>query len=327
MAKSVLITGASGFVGRHLMTRLRTVIPDAILTPTSRRHGVNIDGHEAVQLDFNHPESARAIIDALKPDVIVHLAAEAAVNRAAADPMAVWRSNFWHTVEFAEIVRERSPSSAFVFISSASIYGLASLTLDRLDETAPLQPANPYGVTKAAADIAIGEMALRGLHAIRLRPFNHTGPGQSPDFVVPALARQIARIEAGLQEPVIRTEATESARDFLDVRDVCVAYAEVVRRAAELPPGTVLNIASGVPRRIVDVVGQMIEISGAKVRIESDARPRPNEIRMICGNAAKAEALLGWKPQIPFDQTLRETLDWWRGQIRQESDRLHIAAT
>jgi GDP-4-dehydro-6-deoxy-D-mannose reductase len=316
MPQSILVTGASGFVGRHLLTALRLAFPDAKLIPTSRRAGVDIDGGEAVQLDLERPEAARPIVDGLKPDVIVHLAAEAAVNRAAADPMAVWRSNFWHTIEFAEIVREQSPGTAFIFVSSASVYGLASLTHARLDEDAPLQPANAYGVTKAAADLAIGEMALRGLHAIRLRPFNHTGPGQSAHFVVPALARQIARIEAGLQEPVIRTEATDAARDFLDVRDVCAAYAEVVRQAARLPPGTVLNIASGTPRRIADVVASMVEISHTKPRIESESRPRPNEIPMVCGDASKAEALLGWRPQIPFERTLSDTLDWWRGQMR-----------
>jgi len=315
--RSVLITGASGFVGRHLVAAFQSSLPDVRLIPTSRRDGVGVGGLPAVRLDWSAPAEASRALETLQPDAIIHLSAEAAVGRAAADPMAVWRSNFWQTIEFAEAVRTRLPATLFAFVSSAAVYGLSARSGGPLGEDTPLKPGDPYGATKAAADLAIGEMALRGLKGLRLRPFNHTGPGQSADYAIPALARQIALIEAGRQKPVIRTGSLDSARDFLDVRDVCAAYVAAAEQADGLAPGTVLNVASGQARRIGDVLDALLRLSGVKADIETEpARVRPNEIKSLSGDAAAARSLLGWAPRIPFEQTLQDTLDWWRGEVR-----------
>jgi GDP-4-dehydro-6-deoxy-D-mannose reductase len=156
-------------------------------------------------------------------------------------------------------------------------------------------------------------MAHDGLRVVRLRLFNHTGPGQSEAFVVSAFARQIARIEAGHQLPVIHVGALDSWRDFLDVRDVVSAYVACLRIAPELPPGTIVNIASGIPRKIGDILGELMDIAGIHPEIVIDgARLRSSEIISASGDAARARQLLGWTPKTPWTQTLADVLAYWR---------------
>ena len=178
---------------------------------------------------------------------------------------------------------------------------------------------NTYGATKAAADLALAAMAADGLHAIRLRPFNHAGPGQSPDFAIPAFARQIALIRAGRQEPVLRTGNLLPFRDFLDVRDVCRAYALCLAHADRLPPGTILNIASGTARRIGDVLGGLLAVANLSATIETDpGRARPTDIPLATGDATRLRDTLGWAPEVPWERTLRDVLDDWTLRIAAE---------
>ncbi len=154
-------------------------------------------------------------------------------------------------------------------------------------------------------------MEGEGLNLVRLRPFNHTGPGQRPDFVVAAFAQQIARIRAGLQPPRIQTGDLTPERDFLDVRDVASAYAASAA-APSLPPGCILNIASGVPRRIGGVLGDLLGIAGIDAALETDpARLRPSDIPLAVGDASAAQRLLDWLPRTPWPQTLADTLSDW----------------
>jgi GDP-4-dehydro-6-deoxy-D-mannose reductase len=176
-----------------------------------------------------------------------------------------------------------------------------------------------YAASKTAADLALGAMANDGLRVIRLRPFNHTGPGQSTDFVMPAFARQIARIAAGLQPPVIRTGALDTQRDFLDVRDVCTAYTSCLRHADNIASGTILNIASSVPRRIGDILDDLLRLAGASASVETEeALLRPSDIPIAAGDARTAQAALSWRPLIPWQQTLRDVLDDWHTRLRRE---------
>lgn len=318
MSPTVMITGAAGFVGRYLLPALRSAFPEARLIPTSRRTGVSVAGIDAVSLRLDSRDEIGVVLEATRPDVILHLSGMASPSQAAQDATEAKRANSDEAIRLAELVRERHPETAFVFVSSAAIYGLSANSGEALDEDAPIRPIDPYGESKAAADRAIGEMAASGLRAIRLRPFNHTGPGQPRGFVVPDFASQIARIEAeGPAAGPIRVGSLDDARDFLDVRDVCAAYVEVVRHAERLPAGIALNIASGVPRKLGDMLDRMLALSGVDAPIEvGPASPRPNRIKTLRGDASKARALLGWEPRIPFDRTLLETLDWWRAEIR-----------
>jgi GDP-4-dehydro-6-deoxy-D-mannose reductase len=319
----ILVTGASGFVGRHLLPRLRQEFPGAWLMAADRSgsQGAGMpvqSGADAVlALELGKPEELGPILAEAAPDAIVHLAAQAAVGAAFADPIRTWRVNLLGTLSLAEAVLRHAPQAHFLFASSAEVYGLTFREATApLTEAAPMLPGNPYAASKAACDIALGEMTLRGLHCTRLRPFNHTGPGQSDSFVVAAFARQVARIEAGLQPPVLRVGALDRWRDFLDVRDVCDAYALTLRAAPGLPNGAVFNIASGRPQRIGDVLEGLLARSEVAVQVEQEAvRLRPTDVIRTEGDSGLAQRLLGWQPKTAWPETLDRVLADWRQRV------------
>ena len=305
----ILITGASGFVGQHLTVSLSAAFPDAtLLTPV---------------FDLSDAAGVAAIIRAAAPDSCIHLAAISTIAQAQQDQDHAWRVNLHGTLHLAQAIQLRAPACLLVFASSAEAYGASFRHAAKLDESAPLAPLNLYAATKAAADLALGSMAEQGLRVIRLRPVNHTGPGQSPQFVVAALAQQVARIAAGLQEPVVEVGNLDSWRDFLDVRDVCAAYIACVVRRDVLEPGAILNIASGEPRRIGDVLETLEELAGvtAETRIDQ-ARTRATDVPLACGDAAWAWEVLGWKPRTPWRQTLQDVLGDWRCRVTTGSETL-----
>ena len=203
-----------------------------------------------------------------------------------------------------------SPQARFINAGSSEVYGRSfNVAGGTVDESALLDPCNPYASTKAAADLVLGQMAEAGLRSVRFRLFNHTGPGQSPNFAVPAFASQIASIERCQGSPVIKVGNLDAKRDFLDVRDVVEAYAAAVG-APDLSPGVVINIASGVPRRMGDVLDAMLAMSDVEIDIEQDrALMRPSDIPITAGDARRAASLLGWQPSIPWEKTLRDVLD------------------
>ncbi|MGD9001474.1 MAG: GDP-mannose 4,6-dehydratase, partial [Anaerolineae bacterium] len=190
---------------------------------------------------------------------------------------------------------------------------------DELPQTEqnPLRPNNPYAVSKVGQDfLGLQYYLAYGLLVVRVRPFNHTGPRQSRRFVVPAFASQIARIEAGLQEPVIRVGNLDTSRDFLDVRDIVRAYHLAVTRGE---PGEVYNLASGRPQSIQALLNTLLSYSEMRIRIERDPeRYRPVDVPVAYGSAEKFYRRTGWEPRIPFEQTLRDTLAYWREQAHKE---------
>lgn len=318
MRARILVTGASGFVGRHLLPALRAAFPGAILLGTTR--GEALPGwDEAVPLELDDPASPPRAVATARPTAVVHLAARAAVGQAFAAPDAVWRSNLSGTLSLAEAVRQAAPDAAFLFASSCEVYGL-SFRRGRLDEEAPMAPANPYAASKAAADLAVGEMALRGLRAVRLRPVGHSGAGQGRGFVLADFARQAARIAAGLDPPRIRVGALDRWRDLLDVRDVCAGYVAALQRAESLSAGVAINLASGTPRRIGDMLEAILERFGIRPAVEvAPDLLRPTDVVRTEADAGRAAELLGWRPGIPF----AETLDWvcadWRQRALREA--------
>ena len=300
--RRILVTGAEGFVGRHLLPVLRDRFAQAEIAATA--------------FDVTDRDGVRAAIAAARPDAIVHLAAIAAPGEARQDPEAAWRVNLHGTLHVARAILAEAPGCTLLFASSADAYGGSFAAGRPLDESAPLAPLNTYGATKAAADLALGAMVGDGLRCIRLRPFNHTGPGQSEAFVVPAFARQAARIAAGLQEPVIEVGSLAPMRDFLDVRDVCAAYAAALAEADALEPGTVLNLASGQPRRIGEILQSVLAAACVDPEIRTDAtRLRPSDIPLAAGDSRRARRLLEWEPRIPWEQTLADVLGDWQARI------------
>ena len=300
--RRILVTGASGFVGRHLLPALEASFA-----------GVEVF---AEHVDVTDRDAVSNKVRDLRPDACIHLAAVTTVADARQNPDRAWQVNLHGTLNLARAVLDHARDCRLLFASSAEIYGRSFADGRPLDETATPAPMNSYAATKAAADLALGAMANDGLRSVRLRLFNHTGPGQSDDFVVPAFARQIAMIESGRQTSPLKVGGLDSRRDFLDVRDVCGAYIACLRRGADLPPATILNIASGVPRRIGDILSELLELAELRTEITTDAaRLRGPEILSASGDAGRARALLGWAPAIAWRQTLADVLADWRTRV------------
>lgn len=311
--RHILVTGANGFVGRHLLPRLRAAFPRARLSLCGQAEGMD-------RTDFANAPAVAALVDAARPDACIHLAAMAAIPAARRDPDLAWRLNLGGTLALARALLGAVPACTLLYVSSADIYGASFRAGTPLDETALPAPANTYAATKAAADLALGAMAAEGLHVLRLRPFNHTGPGQSADFVVPAFARQIVRIAAGRQAPVLQVGALDPERDFLDVRDVCAAYVTCLERRADLPDGLVLNLASGTPRRIGGVLEDLRRLAGVTAEVATAAPLlRPADIARACGNAGEARRRLDWSPRIAWEDTLRAVLADWTARVAAEA--------
>ena len=293
------MTGAGGFVGGHLLPMLRLhYAADEILS---------FDG------DIRDAELVRAQLRHVQPRACIHLAAISSVAQARSDEAVLWATNLHGTLNLARAVLAEIPSSSFLFVSTADAYGGSFRQGTPVDEKVALSPLNPYAASKAAADLAVGALAAEGLRAIRLRPFNHTGPGQSEAFVVPAFARQIARIAAGVQEPVINVGDIEPSRDFLDVRDVCAAYVSCLDVCESIPPGAIFNISSGQARRIGDMLDSLITQAGIKAEIVAEpSRKRVTDIPYACGDSHKIRSATGWTPKIPWADTLRDVLRDWQ---------------
>jgi GDP-4-dehydro-6-deoxy-D-mannose reductase len=313
--KTILMTGAAGFVGSQLADRLTAEFPDAVLvgadlitpdwevSPTRR----------VTALDITDEQAVRACFGEHKPDCIVHLAAQSHVPTSFQKPVLTWNVNVMGTLHLLEATRQECPGALFIFISSSEVYGREFNSGRPVQETTAFAPMNPYAASKAAADAMVRHAASDDVHTIVLRPFNHVGPGQRQDFVVSAFSSQIAKIEHGLQEPVLNVGNLDAQRDFLDVRDVLDAYVKTVRRGRDHASGTVWNLCSGRPVTIQSVLDDLLALSEIAIDVRTDPeRLRPSEVPVALGESAAAREALGWEPSTPWSTTLADTLNHWR---------------
>jgi len=312
-----LITGAGGFVGGHLCAYL-LAHTDWRLTGTVYPHPVEEQpSNSCLRLKFANlcePESVQALFDEARPDYIFHLAAQSFVPTAFADPWDTLRNNIRSELNLLEGVRRSGREVRVLVIGSNEEYGAPQPGELPQTEDSPLRPNNPYAVSKVGQDfLGLQYYLAYGVPVVRVRPFNHTGPGQSPRFVVPAFASQIARIEAGQQEPVMKVGNLKAARDFSDVRDIVRAYHLA---ATQGEPGEVYNLASGQAQSIRGLLDMLLSYSSAEIHVERDPdRYRPVDVPEVYGDTEKFRRLTGWEPQISFEQTLKDTLDYWREQV------------
>ncbi len=300
----VLVLGARGFVGRHLVALLRERGHEVV--PADR------EPHEdALPVDVADPLAVRAAFELARPAAVAHLAAQAFVPAALADPAGTFAVNAGGTLnvlEAARAQREGGAAPRVLVVSSAEVYGAQPPGAYPLRETTAPRPANPYAASKLAAE-ALAQAYARayGLDAVVTRAFNHIGPGQDERFAVAGFAAQIARAAAG-RGPLIEVGNLEAARDFLDVRDVCAAYALLLEGAGE--PGELYNVASGSATPLKDVLRRLVEIARVPVEIREDpARMRLADVPLSAGDAAKLRAATGWAPRISLAAALRAVYD------------------
>lgn len=310
----ILVTGASGFVGTWLIRALRDLPVDDGVELVSAGRGPQCD----IDLDIVDKTAVAAALRGSRPTAVVHLAAIAAPQEARKDPAQAWNVNFHGTVNLASAILGEVPDCRFIFAGSSESYGqtFADANGAAVTEDQALKPMTVYGATKAAADIAIGQMHFDGLRSIRFRPFNHTGPGQSEAYVIPAFASQIARIEAGLAPPMIEVGNLSAHRDFLDVRDVVRAYALAAIGKGDNAEGKVFNLASGNAVEIRTILDILVRLSGRKIEVVvAPDRVRPVDIPIACGDANSVVRSFGWAPQFKLEDSVSAVLSEWRKRV------------
>jgi GDP-4-dehydro-6-deoxy-D-mannose reductase len=316
--KRVLITGAGGFVGKHLLTYLATNTDWALFGNTHTLPGkFELPRLEWVAADLASREQTSAMVDAVQPDYVFHLAAQSNVQRAFADPEATIVNNVVGQLNLLEALRGTTPAARVMVACSSEQYGLVRPEDLPIDEDTPFRPNNPYAVSKISQDaLALQYFLSYKQPIVRVRSFNHIGPGQSEQFVSAAFARQVALIEAGRQEPVMHVGNLEAERDFTDVRDVVRAYHLAL---TEGEPGEVYNIGSGKGYTIQWILDTLVGMSSVQVEVRQDpARMRPADIPALVCDPGRFYARTGWRPQIPLEQTLRDILEYWRGVVERE---------
>jgi GDP-4-dehydro-6-deoxy-D-mannose reductase len=270
------------------------------------RPGVQWRGVELTDRD----SVTSAIADA-SPSRIFHLAGAPSVETSWTNAVPHLRINALGTHYLLDAVRRAGQVCRVLVVTSAQVYDMGDRALD---EGSPLRPSTPYGLTKLAQDELARAAAADGLDVVVARPFNHIGPRQTAGFAIASFARQIARIEAGLDAPVMRVGNLDPRRDLSDVRDVADAYIGLMARGTA---GRAYNVCSGAAHRIGDVLDSLRRLATVAVAKETDtARLRPNDVPLVVGDAARIRAETGWSPRIPLETTLRDTLEWWRAEVR-----------
>jgi len=320
-----LVTGCNGFVGRALVERLagggfEVWGADRVPAPAGFR------GTSCLTGDLADAAFVARVVEAAKPDCVVHLAAQASVRQSFDEPVATLADSTLPALHLLNNMRVTGSQARVLLVGSADEYGTVAPEHLPLTESTEVNPESPYALAKSIQH-QYGRMFARlyGVDAVMTRSFNHTGPGQRDAFVLSNFARQVAEIRRGRHAPVIDVGNLEVRRDFLDVRDVCDAYVVLLKRGRS---GETYNVCSGRSYRIRDLLDQLCALAGVAVKIHVDqARLRPVDMPELRGDPAKMAEHTGWTARIPIEETLQSLLDYWDGRLHGNQDPRESRAT
>ncbi|MEI6690861.1 MAG: GDP-mannose 4,6-dehydratase [bacterium] len=312
MAKRILITGAGGFVGKHLVEALQkageTDIYGNVYSASSDLSTLLPEGH-ILPADLTDFVATEKLVKDCAPDLIYHLASLSVVHNSGAQAGHVLTNNLSLQYNILESVRLHAPNAKIIVISSGNVYGDASAEFIPMTELCPLRPLNSYAVSKISQEfLSLQYHYAYGLDVVILRPFNHTGIGQTIDFLVPMLAKQFVEIKNGA-EPIIQLGNTTSKRDFTDVDDIVLAYILAAKQGVS---GEVYNLGSGIGTSISDIISTLQDLSGIAVQVKVDqSKVRDSDVPILVCNSTKFRKLTNWSPKIALRDTLKSVLDYY----------------
>ena len=319
-----LVTGISGFVGGHLAELLLESGDVVVGLSNSGRWPENL-AHLADRVRIEPCDLAAIVQDEMtdrigleRPEVIYHLAAQANPQASVADPRGTWALNLGGTLTLLEAVKASGLKPRVVIVGSGVCYGNPAPEHMPVGESCPLRPNNPYSASKGAADLlGVQHYLAHGTDVVMARPFNHAGPRQSSTYVLGALARQVAEVEAG-QKPRVEVGNLDVVRDFTDVRDVVRAYRLLATKGG---PGEIYNLGSGRGTRLADALETLRGLAGVPIEVYVDpARVRPVDQPLLVADASKLRAATGWEPRFSIEATLADMLEGWRTALRPAVD-------
>jgi GDP-4-dehydro-6-deoxy-D-mannose reductase len=311
-----LITGIGGFVGRHLLHHLQAEGDDVsgLARPADCQDlAMSVRVYHS---DLGDRTAVERVMRETRPEAVYHLAAQSSPAESLADPWATIGNNLLGQINLFEAVLSAGIRPRVLVVGSSDEYGRVRPEDVPTDENVPLRPTSPYAVSKVGQDVmGFQYFAQHGLQVVRVRPFNHTGPGQDVRFVIPSFAHQLAEIEAGEREPVLRVGNLDVARDFTDARDMVCAYRLALVAGV---PGDVYNLGRGRSVRIAEMVDELITLCRVPVETRVDQTLlRPSDVPRQEADTRKFTTLTGWQPRIAWHTTLRDTLEYWRQKVEE----------
>lgn len=309
----VLITGIDGFVGRYLADYCISKGDDVYgIAKTPKADVKDVRMHIC---DVRDADAVTKVIFRVKPEKVYHLAAITFIPKTAKNPKLTYDTNFYGSLNLYEAIKKSGLNPKILFVGTSEVYGEVDEKDLPIKEDAPLNPLNPYAVSKAAADILSGYYSTQGIMIVRVRPFNHTGPGQAPSFVCSDFAYQIAEIEKGMREAIIKVGNLDIKRDFTDVRDVVRAYWMLMDNDM-IRSGEIYNICSSRAILIQEILDFLLSKAKIKIKVIRDTnKSRSSDLRVSYGDNSKIKRVVGWEPKISIKKTLEDILKHWRGSL------------
>lgn len=309
--KKALVIGAAGFVGDYLVSCLKNEFSMEVFATKLEKENYSSENASVLNLNILDKEQVTSVLKKTNPDYIFHLAAQSSVSASWANPQLTVDINVKGTLNLLGSLKELESKARVLLVGSGEEYGAPSGAEDKIDENSALHPENIYAATKACQNM-LGAIYAKayGLEIVNVRAFNHIGPGQRETFVVSDFCKQVARIEKGLQEPVIYVGNLSAYRDFSDVRDIVRAYALLALSGKK---GETYNVGSGKAVQIQAILDRILSLSKAKIKVEVDQKKfRPVDVPKIEPDISKIQKETGWQPKYDIDETIQDVLDWWR---------------